>query len=96
MPTVVSYLCSNAFWPHDDGTLGEGEVFNTHTKEWEEPDVVEKEQLLQFRIGDTATPYATADKRSIRLGRALDAKVMRELGALLYAAQPLHTPPSIS
>ena len=89
MPTVVSYLRSNALRRHDDGTRGEGEVFNTHTKAWEEPDVVEKEQLQGYRIGDTATPYATADQRSIRLGRALDANVMRELGALLYGAQPL-------
>ena len=66
MPTVVSYLRSNAFRPHDDGTLGEGEVFNTHSKEWEEPDAVEKEHLLGYRIGDIATPYATVRTTSKR------------------------------
>ena len=43
MPTVVSYLHSNAYRPKDNGTLGEGEVFNTQTNVWEELDAEEKE-----------------------------------------------------
>ena len=48
MPTVVSYLRSNAYRPKSNGCRGEGEVFNIHTDTWEEPDVEEKEALLGF------------------------------------------------
>ena len=37
--------------------------------------------------GDTATPGISDEERAIRLGRALDANVMRYLGAYLYASQ---------
>ena len=43
MPTVVSYLHSNAFHPKENGNLGEGGVFNTISLEWDEPDTEEKE-----------------------------------------------------
>ena len=48
MPTVVSYLGSNAFRTKANGTPGEGQVFNIQTDMWEEPDVEEKERLLGF------------------------------------------------
>ena len=87
MPTVVSYLHSNAFKPKDNGTLGEGEVFNTKTNVWEEPDGEEKELLLGYTLGDTAAAGVSDEDRAVRLGRALDATTMRWLGAILYASQ---------
>ena len=59
MPTVVSYLRSNAFRAKDNGTPGEGEVYNIHTNTWEEPDTWEKEQLLGFLPGDTCASGVT-------------------------------------
>ena len=88
MPTVVSYLKSNAFRPKVNGDPGEGEVYNIQTLQWEEPDVEEKEQLLGFRLDDTAAPGVTSELRAIRIGRALEGNTMRWLGAFLDAAQP--------
>ena len=54
--------------------------------------------MLGYRIRDTTSPFATAEQRSIQLGRALDGNVMRDLGYLLYAAyQPnLSTNPELT
>ena len=71
MPTVVSHLRSNAYKPKDNNTPGEGEVFNTHTNEWEEPDAKEKELLLGYTLGDTAAAGVSDEDRAVRLGRAL-------------------------
>ena len=60
MPTVVSYLGSNAFRTKANGAPGEGQVFNIQTDMWEEPDVEEKERLLGFQVDDTATPGVTS------------------------------------
>ena len=87
MPTVVSYLMSNAYRPRDNGTPGEGQLFNTHTSNWEEPDAEEKEQLLGYTPDDTVTPGVSDEARAIRLGRALDGHTMRWLGAVLHASQ---------
>ena len=87
MPTVVSYLHSNAFRPKENGNPGEGEIFNTISLEWEEPDVEEKEMLLGYEAGDTTAAGVTADERAIRLGRALEGNTMRWLGAFLHASQ---------
>ena len=87
MPTVVSFLLSNAYRTKDNGTLGEGQLYNTNTDEWEEPDAEEKEQLLGYTPGDTITPGVSDEDRSIRLGRALDGHTMRWLGAILHASQ---------
>ena len=87
MPTVVSYLLSNAFGPKEGGAPGEGQVFNIVSDTWEEPDVEEKEMLLGFTRGNTAAPEISDEERSIRIGRALDANTMRWLGAILYASQ---------
>ena len=87
MPTVVSYLGSNAFRAKAKGAPGEGQVFNIQTDMWEEPDVGEKERLLGFQSDDTATPGVTSSTRAIRIGRALDANTMRWLGAFLRASQ---------
>ena len=87
MPTVVSYLHSNAFRPKENGQPGEGEVFNTISLAWEEPDVEEKEMLLGFAAGTTLAAGVTSDERAIRLGRALEGNTMRWLGAFLYASQ---------
>ena len=87
MPTVVSYLLSNAYRPKNDGAPGEGQLFNTNSNEWEEPDAEEKEQLLGYTPGDTAALGVFDEDRSIRLGRALDGNTMRWLGAILHASQ---------
>ena len=86
MPTIVSYLESNAFRRKDNGAPGEGQLFNITTKLWEEPDAEEKELLLGYQRGETATPGITEDQRAIRLGRALDGNTMRWLGAFLHAS----------
>ena len=86
MPTVVSYLGSNAFRIKANGAPGEGQVFNIQTYVWEEPDVEEKERLLGFQADDIATPGVTSAARSIRIGRALDATTMRWLGAFMHAS----------
>lgn len=87
MPTVVSYPKSNAYRQKDNGAPGEGEVFNLHTNEWEEPDADEKELLLGYSRGDTSAPGVSDAERAVRLGRALDAHTMRWLGATLHASQ---------
>ena len=87
MPTVVSYLHSNAYRPKDNGTLGECEVFNVITNEWEEPDAEEKVLLIGYTLGDTTAVGVSDEDRAIRLGRALDGNTMRWLGAILHASQ---------
>ena len=87
MPTIVSYLRSNAFRPKSSGSPGEGEVFNIHTNMWEELDAEEKGGLMGFQRGDTAAPSITEEQRAIRLDRALDRTTMRWLGAFLHASQ---------
>ena len=87
MPTVVSYLHSNAFRAKHNGAPGEGQIYNRLSGQWEEPDADEKELLLGYLPGDTAAPGISDEERAIRLGRALDANVMRYLGAYLYASQ---------
>ena len=87
MPTVVSYLHSNAFRPKENGNPEEGEVFNTINLEWEEPDTEEKEMLLGYTTGDTSASGVTEAERAIRLGRALEGNTMRWLGAYLHASQ---------
>ena len=87
MPTVVSCLLSNAYTTKVNGAPREGQLYNTSTNEWEEPDAEEKEQLLGYTPGDTATPGVSNEDRSIRLGRALDGHTMRWLGAILHANQ---------
>ena len=86
MPTVVSYIKSNAYRPKSDGEPGEGEVFNLAREEWEEPDCREKEQMMGYMADETKCPEASEAERSMRLGRALDANVMLHLGAVMFAA----------
>ena len=87
MPTVMSYLRSNAFRPKENGNPGKGEVFNTGSLEWEEPDAEEKEMLLGYGASDTSALGGTEAERAIRLGRALEGNTMRWLGAYLHASQ---------
>ena len=87
MPTVVSYLKSNAFRVKANGAQGGGQVFSIHTDQWEEPDVREKELLLGFMADDTAAPKVTSDARAFHIGRALDANTLRWLGAFLHVSQ---------
>ena len=87
MPTMVSYLRSRAVRSKINGVLGEGEVFNTISNMWEEPDAEEKELLLGYTARDTAAPGVSEVDRAIRLGRALEGNTMRWLGAYLYASQ---------
>ena len=79
----MSCLRSNAFKSKANGKLGEGEVYNTITKAWEEPDVEQKGHLLGFQCGDTTTLSVTVDPRAVRLRRVLNGNTMRWLGAFL-------------
>ena len=72
MPTVASFLHSNAYRPKEDGSPGEGQIFNVIYSRWEEIAVGEKEMMLGYREGDTAAAEVTEAQRAIRLGRALD------------------------
>ena len=87
MPTLVSFLRSNAFRTKITGGSGEGEAFNKTTGVWEEPEVEEKEELMGYVRGATATMNITENQRSIRIGRALDGTTMRWLGAFMAAKQ---------
>ena len=79
-----------------NGTPNEGEVSIIHTDMWEEPDTTEKEQRLDFLPSKTVIPGVTAEQRSIRIGRALDANTMRGLGAFWHASQHRDpTPPGL-
>ena len=86
MPTVVSYIRSNAYRSKSDGEPGEGEVFNLAKEEWEEPDCREKEQMMGYMADETECPHASDTERPMRLGRALDANVMLHLEAMLAVA----------
>ena len=86
MPTVVSYIRSNAYRRKPNGKPGEGEVFNLVREEWEEPNCQEKEQMMGYMANETECPHASEAERSMRLGRALDANVMLHLGAVMFAA----------
>ena len=86
MPTVVSYLQSNAFRAKANGAPVEGRVFNVQIDQWEEPDVQEKELFLGFHVNNIAAPGVTTNARAIRIGRALDSNTMRWLGAFLHAS----------
>ena len=86
MPTVVSYIKSNAYRPKSDDAVGEGEVFNLEKEEWEELDCREKEHIIGYMADETEYPNAFETERSMRLGRALDANVIVHLGAMLAAA----------
>ena len=48
MPTIVSYLKINAFRPKDSEEPGEGMDFNTLTRVWGEPNIMEKERLMGY------------------------------------------------
>ena len=86
MPTVVSYIKSNAYRPKSDGTPREEEVFNLAKEEWEDPDCRKKDLMMGYMENETECPHASETGRSIRLGRALDANIMLHLGAMLAAA----------
>ena len=51
MPTMVSYLRTNAYRPKSN-SLGEGEVFNVYTDTWEESDVGEKKHFVDSSAGE--------------------------------------------
>ena len=87
MPIVVSLSHSNAFRPKEDGSPGEGQVFNVIYNRWEEPAVGEKEMMLGYHEGDRGATEFTEAQRDIRLRCALDGHTMRRFGAFLAAAQ---------
>ena len=68
MPTVVSYIRSNAYRPKSDREPREGKVFNLPQEEWEERDCREKEQMMGYMADETKCPKASKAKRSMRLG----------------------------
>ena len=86
MPTVVSYIRSNAYRNKSNGEPGEGEVFNLARGEWKEPNCHEKEQMMGDMADETKCAEASKAERSMRLGRALDADVMLHLGVVMFTA----------
>ena len=90
MPTVVSFLRSNAYRPKPDGRLGEGKVYNVIYERWEEPSVREKKKLMGYNEGDTAAGGVTEAQRTVRFGRALNGHTMRWFGAFFVRTHSLH------
>ena len=86
MPTVVSYLHSNAFKPKTSGAQGEGQVYNIISNTWEEPTAEEKKMLLGYMRGDTAAPGVSDEDHAIRIDRTLDGNTMRWLGVILHTS----------
>ena len=86
LPTLVSYLQRNAFRRKVNGAPGEGQVFNIHTRVYEEPDVTEKEMPLGFQPNSTYVAGVSREQRAIRLGHALDGSTMAWFGAFLHAS----------
>ena len=86
MPTRVSYLESNASRPKRNGAPEKGQVFNTFTTKWDDPDVREKEILLGFAPHSTHTPRVSQEQCAIRVGQALDDTTMAWLGAFLQSS----------
>ena len=64
-----------------NGTPGEGDVSNLHTRERDEPDTEEKKTRLNLQRRETLAPSVTKDQRAIQLRRALDMTPMRWLEA---------------
>ena len=92
MPTIVSFPKSFAYRLQANNKPGEGQLWNTQTKCWEEPNIEEREQMMGYTVGSTSGGMATDIQRVIRIGRAMDGNTMRWLGAFLYAMhrQPTH------
>ena len=87
MPTIVSFPKSHAYKPKANGKPGEGKLWNKLHRRWEEPYLAEKEQMLGYRVGETAGGLATPTQRDVRLGQAMDGNTMRWMGAFMLAAQ---------
>ena len=86
LPTIVAFPKSHAFRQHANGTPGEGQLWNTISKCWEEPTLEEKEQLMGYKVGSTDGGLATIPQRTKRLGQAMEGNTMRWLGAFLHAS----------
>ena len=87
MPTIVSFPKSHAYRPKANGQPGEGQIWNKILRKWEEPSLSEKEQLLGYRVGETAGGLANPSQRAVRLGQAMDGNTMRWMRAFLLEAQ---------
>ena len=86
MPTPVSYPRSRAFKQSPTtGQRGPGVVYNTITKEWEEPNIREREELMGMRQGDSEGLGVSYMESVARVGQAMDHNVMRWLGAIMGA-----------
>ena len=87
MPTIVSFPRSHAYRKKDNGLPGEGQLWNKRMKRWDEPSLMEREQMMGYKPDATYAGLATIAERAERLGRAMDANTMRWLGAFLHATQ---------
>ena len=87
MPTIFSFLGSHAYRKKDNGLPGDGQLWNKRMKRWDEPSLMEREQMMGYRPDATYAGLATVAERAERLGRAMDANTMRWLGAFLHATQ---------
>ena len=64
MPTVVSFIRSNAYRTKANGEPGEGEVFNLAREEWKEPNCQEKEQMMGYMANETECPPTRHQKEN--------------------------------
>ena len=86
MPTLVSYPHSRAFRQSPTtGRRGPGEVYNTITKEWEEPNIREREELMGMRPGDSEGLGVSYTERVALVGQEMDHNGRKWLGAIMGA-----------
>ena len=86
LPTLVSYPLSRAFTVSPTtGQRGLGEVFNSITNQWEEPNIREREELMGMRPGDSKGLGVSYTERVALVGHAMDHNVMRWLGEIMGA-----------
>ena len=77
LPTIVSYPESFAFRRRNNGTPGEGQLWDRVTHNWIEPTLKEKEHLMGYRVNDTQGGLATEKERISRLGQVMDGNTLK-------------------
>ena len=70
-PTLVSFSPSTAF-----RDLGPGVIYNTKSRTYDQPNVVERERMLGHPEDSSLADTLTMDDRHIILGKAMDANCL--------------------
>ncbi|CAI7779207.1 unnamed protein product [Closterium sp. NIES-54] len=74
-PTLVGYEGAAGF-REEDGMPGEGMVYDSRTKKWEEPTALERELAMGYGEEVTKAVGVTERERRRALGQAMDGQVM--------------------